>query len=323
MMGTELAAMGFLFKMLGLAFGRLGTSEDDKKVYQELEGRRNYSIKTPWGWYTVDWAQPIAVPFAIGVVLAESILNKRESGDPLDAKMVYDAIFAGTETVFNIGMLQNIKAMFGGMYGLASESFASIPLDFLEQAYPSMFGNIAKSIDPIQRTAYGYDFFTDFVKGLQSRTPFITGGLTEKVDVFGRPLKYYNPSSSEDTAMARIKNIIAQELSPGQFIGTTKDPVDLELIRLYTEIKDSDLRHSMIPNTVKEFSLNQKEYTLDIEEQVEFQKMRGAPMLQELRALMNTSRYKQAEDEVRAKMIKGIAEKQSALAKAKWVRNIK
>lgn len=294
--GSGVALIGYYMAKNGLARGDYKKDRDEEAIL-EMSGMLPNSIKIPNGSYTVDWAQPSAIPFFMGVSFYESL--KQSQGDDV-AQAFFDAMVAGGDTVINQTMLSNIKDLFSG-YGSTTEKIAQLPVDYLTQTFPTIAGQTARVIDPTKRQRDYTSQVNSTITGLQSRTPFASFNLPPKRDIYGQPQIYGKG----------IGNTINQYINPGNVAKSDNDPTTKELLRLY----ESQGKSFLPRQTVYDFTYNKEKYELDNKEISEFQRIMGEYTKRELDRLFNSSNYKSYSDEAKAKAVKRINDTAYDLAK--------
>lgn len=297
--GTGLTMMGFYMAKNGLARGEY---EQNKNVegLKQASGELPNSIITPQGSFTLDWAQPASMPFFMGVGMAESM--KENGGDY--AQIAMDALIAGGDSLINQSMLKNIKDLFGG-YGSTTEKVMQLPVNYLQQAFPTVSGQIARTADPFKRQTDYSTAMSRTLTGLQAKTPEASKQLPLKRDILGQPQKYGEG----------VLNVIQQFISPGYIAKKSDDPIITELNRLY-ESEGSDF----LPRaSVLKFTKDKVEYKLTNDEASEFQRVMGEYTKDKLTQLIESSRYTTMSDADKARAIKSINDDGYELAKQKII----
>jgi predicted amidophosphoribosyltransferase len=292
--GSAITALGFWLASMGWAKVDRDRSPKAEALYSEMGDQTN-AINTPLGSYTFDWAQPFAIPLAMGIAAQEAI-RQRKDGDSLIVA-IKDGIAAGGDTVFNMTMLQNIRQIIGS-YGSPTEKIMGIPIDYLEQAIFSAFGQAARTIDPVKRSTYDPNPTKQWLNTVKARVPGLSQTLEPALNIWGE----------EQTQGGALQQFI----NPGYFKPRNDDPVTNELARLYSEVNDTDLLPKVAPNS---FSSNNKTYTLTAEQKANFQRKMGQENYIDMRAIIHTDRYQNATDDNKAKMLKKIADKNYEEAK--------
>ena len=293
--GTGLALIGAWASYNGLA---RGTYEKSNKVegLHQATGMLPNSIKTPGGSYTIDWAQPIAMPFFMGVAFMDEL--KKNGQDKADA--AFNALLQSGETLVQQSMLSGVKDLFGG-YGTMTEKIIQLPINYMTQGFPTVGGQIARVIDPLKRQIDYSNIIDSTTTSLQAKTPLLSKELPVKRDILGKPQEYGKG----------LLNVFQQFLSPG-FIGKeSDDPVVNEIDRLYKSVGADFLPKSRVTN----FTDEKIKYNLTTKEISEVQRIMGEYTNKQLLSLMNSYDYKNASDTERAKMIKKANETGYELAK--------
>ena len=150
--GTSIFALGIYLASLGLIDG--GDS-DDRKLdnFERNQGAQRYSLKIGDKSYTLDWAAPLSMPFFSGVETYNAMRNKED----MEISSILDSLTKITEPVFNLSMLQGVSS------AIKSASYSDNPVtailtntisSYASQFVPTIFGQVARTIDPIKRTSY-------------------------------------------------------------------------------------------------------------------------------------------------------------------------
>ena len=299
--GTSIAGLGFLLADMGWARGATSKSKNVEGTLQQL-GEQPNSIITPLGSYTFDWAQPFAVPFAMGITLQEQLSQK----DNIDMDSVVDSIASGSDTIFNMSMLQNIRQLIGGGFGSVTEQIAGLPVSYVEQAYPTVFGQTARTIDPIRRNTYDTNRLKQFTNELKAKTPGLSMTLEPKLDVFGREQKQ--------------GNALQQFISPGYWSAKTNDKATQEIARLYKSVKDTSILPKVAPTTI---SSKGKEAKLTPKQVTEFQRIMGDKNHSDISRLVSSPAYRNASEENKAKQLSKIVKHNYDDTKEKYLPSLK
>lgn len=285
--GSAIMGLAFWLSSMGWAKVERKRSEKAEALYQEL-GDQTYAINTPLGSYTFDWAQPFSIPFAMGVAASEA-LRGRKDGDTI-IQAVIDGIAAGGDTIFNMTMLQNVRNILGS-YGSPTEKIMGIPLDYLEQAIFSVFGQAARAIDPVRRSTYDPSPTKQWWNTVKARIPGLSQTLEPALDIWGQEQYQGGP--------------LQQFISPGYYRERSNDPVTQELARLYESVNDTSILPKTAPNS---FTKDKVEYKLSAQQKTEFARIMGQENYIDLNAVIHSEAYQNATDEQKAKMVNKIVE---------------
>ncbi|MBQ3202791.1 MAG: hypothetical protein IJB36_04020 [Clostridia bacterium] len=223
--GTALFAIGILLGNAGLFHVGFGRTAKERAA-DEMEGLQDGALVIGDMSISLDWLQPAASPLIVGASLAT---NKREKGWSLST--VFGAVFDGTDSLFELTMLQSLYDLLGGYEAGPSGSMASIGENAVSQSTPTLMGQLARAIDPVQRKTKGDNAFETAVNKVIARIPGLTYLLDPELDVWGNEV-YRTGKASTGSA---VWNAIQQFVSPANAkIGTAKDdPISEEILRLY------------------------------------------------------------------------------------------
>jgi hypothetical protein len=295
--GSAVAVLGYYLSSMGWARSEKGKSKNAEGLLQE-SGSQPYSIQTPLGSYTFDWAQPLAVPFAMGMSVFQS-LAKNEN---IDLDSIGKAIATGGDTIFNMSMLQNIKQLMGGGYGSATEQIMQLPVSYIEQAFPTAFGQVARTVDDTKRSTYDTSGIGKFTRQIASKVPFVSKTLEPNLDIWGE-------EQSNGGA-------VQQFISPGYIAGKNNDPVTLEVKRVYDATNETDFLPKLATG---KFSLNGKDIALSPQQLTRFQREMGQKNYKDISNLIKDPFYIKANDEAKAKMIGGRVNSNYEIEKRKFI----
>jgi hypothetical protein len=297
--GTGVAGLGYFLASVGWARSEKGNSKNAEGLLQ-ASGDRPYSIHTPFGSYTFDWALPMAAPLAMGMALYQSLAKK----DGIDFDAVNKAIATGGDTIFNMSMLQTVKSFFGGAGGSATEQIMGLPVSYLQQAMPTVLGQTARTIDDTKRSTYDTTGFGKFTRQLASKVPGLSFTLEPQLDIWGR----------------KISNggALQQFISPGYFSQNDNDPVTKEVKRIYQATNETDFLPKLTSGSFGDGKGNTVELTP--KQLTQFQQEMGTKNYRDIMVLINSNGYKNAKDDVvRSKMIRTITDRNNEIEKKKFI----
>jgi hypothetical protein len=300
MTGTGIAALGFLLADMGWAKYERSKSKNVEAILQQM-GEQANSIITPQGSYTFDWAQPFAIPLAMGIAAHEALEKNNESA--LEAAK--EAILAGGDTLFAQGMLRNIRDIMGGAYGSTTEAILSVPVSYVEQAFPTVFGQVARAVDPIRRSTYDTSDIGTFARGIGAKLPFASKKLEPRLDVFGREQKQ--------------DSVLNQFLNPGYWKAKSDDPVTKEIVRLYRATGDTSILPKVAPTAG--FSRNKIKYKFTPQQLTQFQRETGERNYTEIKRWLAAN--PRATDDQKTAALKKIVSKTDDLIKDKFAKEFK
>lgn len=111
-------------------------------------GNQEYSITIGNKNYTLDWLTPVSMPLFAGVELHKAKVD----GGEMSFEELIDAIGRVADPITNLSLLQGVNDAMSeydsGLYRFARSAAES----FAGQFVPTVFGQVARSIDPPRRT---------------------------------------------------------------------------------------------------------------------------------------------------------------------------
>lgn len=305
--GTAVMGVGMLLVSLGVLRG--GFDDEDEEQFARLQGEQKYSVKIGDSTYTIDWMAPVSMPLFIGAELMAAIQQK----DDLTFADIGDALLNITEPMFNLSMLQGLNDTLDSisyeenkLTALGVESLSS----YLSQAFPSIGGAFARTIDETQRLTYYNDKNKTilpksaqyFIQKVFSKTPGLSYLLEAKVDVWGENQK------EENVLMRAFENFI----SPGYLEKLESNAVEKEISNLYSATQEK----GVLPDKgAKYISVNGEKKDLTAAEYTAFSKIRGQLSYEILDNLIRTSEYEKADDAAKTFMVESAYEYATSFAK--------
>ena len=212
---------------------------------------------------------------------------------------------AGGDTIFTMSMLKGIRDFLGGAFGSPAESIMGLPASYVQQAWPTIFGKLARIMDPVRRSTYGETDIEKFKNQWLSKTPIASESLQPKLDIFGR-------EQAQGGAFEQL-------FSPGYFKEKETDKIMTELYRLYKSTKETDLIPKLAPY---KFTDQGKEYRLSPEELTSFQRTMGQANYDDINSLISKDRYKNYTDQEKAIALRKIVEKNYDDAKKDFLKEM-
>jgi hypothetical protein len=330
--GTAVMGLGYLLAKYGVLTGK-ANADKDIKAYDANAGNSPFSVL---GKYTYDWAQPFAIPLAIGVAIQdalkenpleqqkmETLVSNNDTSRLMQIAVslsggIYDTLAASGDTVFNMSIMKGIKDLLGNQQGPIA-GLANLPGQYASQFIPTLSSQIAGMVDPTVRQSYVSGNIPASIKAtLLNKIPFASKMLPAKQTPYGEDVK-------------REPNIgmraFSQFLSPG-IIATdqnVKPGIDAELRRLGAEGLKNQFP-TMTPNYIEGVTTKPVHPRINLtpDEATAYQKRTGQLTEESFNKLLNSGAYQNAKadkakmksvDEVKADMMaKSIAD---AKAKAK------
>ncbi len=223
--GTALLAIGLLLGSAGLFNTGFGKTEKERAA-DELAGRQENALMLGDVSVSLDWLQPAASPLIVG-----ASMGQRLAEDDISLSSAFGAVMDGTDSLFEMTMLQSLYDILGGYDAGASATAASVVENVVSQSIPTVFGQAARAIDPVQRKTTGDSDFETLVNQVMAKIPGLTYLLDPELDVWGEEVYRTGKPTAGNAAL----NILQQVALPANIkTGTGKgDRVSREILRLY------------------------------------------------------------------------------------------
>lgn len=316
--GSSIMAIGYFLARAGILVAGGDPDEKEKETsYRKLFGRQMYAINGK-GWsYTIDWLAPAAAPLFAGAFLYESLTADGYSPD--DVFKVASALASILNPLLELSMLDGISSALksyesGGQQ--AMDIGISALTSYLGQYIPTLVGQIARSVDSIQRSTYatGDSMIEKSLKrfALQSaaKIPGLSKLLQPALDAHGNPIE--RPGGNF------FGRLLLNTISPGYLSISSAEDVDRELLRLYEQTGNT----SVLPKPSTETT-----YVTVDGENLKFTEGEVASYFQnyatyafsELSGIVASDGYKEMTDEEKADLIEGIFSDASDYAKTEFL----
>ncbi len=276
--GSGILALGYGLAKNGDITGKRKEKGKAKQLSTDV-GERDYSIKIGDTWHSYDWAQPAAMPLAVGVdaynagLTEEEFLNKVQKG-----------IISGGNTMLEQSLLRGLTNMFGGQYSSPAEGIADTIFNAPTQFSPTFGSQVAQFTDPYKRDV-NYDVPTIQTKeSIQRRTPVLRQQLRPQVDILGNP-------KLEQQGRKGLERAFDVFFNPSIKSPETDNPVLKEVKRLHDKTGEADVIPSYTP----------KGLTRD--EEYDFKVAYGQEAERLIKNAIKNPSYKNKSDEEKAKFI--------------------
>lgn len=280
---------GLLFSMGLLNVGDDDDENDKKKYYDRSMGKQRYSLNIFGGTYTIDWIVPAIMPLMIGGELAKAW--SKESDESV-INQIMDASFSILDPVFELSMLQGVTQTLTSYSSSGSETIGNIIstsiANLVGQLIPTLSGQIARILDPVQRSTLGTKnspiskFGEETLRKLANKLPLSIFGIYPNapvVDVRGNEVVNY-----ENIFTRTVMNLF----SPGYYKDGTLTEQDKEIIKIYELTQESGVIPKQIP---RDYQFEGKKYILDNQQTANFGKILGRISYEELSNLMDSNGY--------------------------------
>lgn len=258
--GTGAFVLGGVLQSMGIIQGSFGDN-DDEENWMKTKGYQEYSININIGsqeWnISGSWIGVPAMATFAGANLAQLCVD-----NGLDFGVIVDALTSMADPVVEMSMLQSVNDLFdqdniGGVITQAG-------LSFLGQFIPTLFGQIARVVDPVRRMNYT-DKNSSIPSDLQywlnkqiNKIPFLSKTSAPYVDAWGEQ------DVSDNVVLRFVENM----LSPAYFNKISEDDVTEMVDYMREEVGNTD----MYPNKANRYiQVGGKRINLTADQYVQYQ----------------------------------------------------
>lgn len=298
--GTGLVILGMGLSKLGLV---RGDDDDDDKLARldSATGEQSYSFKIGNHSYTIDWVAPASMPFFMGV----SMWNAFEKTDKFTFEEILNAVLKIPAPLLNLSVLSSLNDLIraGDYSSTPTEKMADYAwqatTSYVGQAFPTVMGQITRTVDKTKRNAS----FTDpdnglpagldrFIARQATKIPGLSKILEPKIDMWGREETY------GDTWYGRL---IGNTISPGYYKEINSTALDDELRRLGNEYEGDG--SVLPPKNQKSFTYEKQKYYMTPSEYARYSVIRGQKSFEYADELIRTDDYKNKSAEEKKKAL--------------------
>ena len=239
--GSGVAALGAFLAAQGIFSA--GSSDDDKEAnFDAGMGHQEYAINIGGKSYTIDWASPAVVPLAMGGELYEALHQKYD-----DEETAFNQAMATVSRMFdpmlNMTMLSGIgSTVTSAAYSKSNPLFgiaSNIATNFGGQFVPTLFGQVARTVDNTRRTTYADknspvpSSVQKFLQRQANKIPGLSQSQPAYTDVWGREQK-----NGPDNVFARAAYNF---FSPGYLADAKGTQAEKALKELYQATGDNSV----------------------------------------------------------------------------------
>ena len=301
--GTPMLLAGVYLAKQGLVNGSIGDYTDKDTKYKKMLGQQDYSVTVGDKTITMDWMSPYSMPFFVGVELGTAL----SGDDRISGTELVDSLASITDPFLEMSMLQGLQTLITTDYktNAAQTLIQNTIQSYVSQFVPAVAQQIAKTVAktttttsiPSDGTSFG-KFLNRTGTQLKSKIPGLYETNEPDIDLWGRT---QTKEGIWDYVNAGLRNII----SPANIKDINMTHVDKEILRLYDSIDFEPTR--VIPTPAKSsVDFNKTNYKMTAKEFTEYKKDLGTYRYNELQKLFRTDKYKNSNDEEKAKMIQSV-----------------
>lgn len=288
--GTGLMALGAYLFMNGMVTG--GGGDETQDALDDLTGKQNYALNLPGGGsITLDWLAPEALPFFMGVRMAETLGEDGVTGDDIIA-----SFGAVADPMLEMSMLQSLNDLIDSVSyvdstGKVPAMIESALVSYFSQGVPTLFGQIERSFEDKRMTTY-----TDKGSKIPTDVQYALGRASARIPGWDfQQIPYIDAWGREEESGARPLRIFNNFLNPSYTSTENVTPVDAEAQRLYDALGES--ARIVVPKRAeKSITVDGETVYLDADQYVEYAKKKGQTAYDVLSAIIQTDAYQNMSD---------------------------
>ena len=308
--GTALMGLGFVLGKLGKVIGMNGDEEDERK-FNELQGYQGYAWRGENRTYTLDWLAPEAMPFFVGVNLAET-----KALEEMDMAAAIESLMNITAPMLEMSCLQGLNDLIDsassvtgkGVSALAKMA-ANAATSYLTQALPTLFGQVERVTESTRQQTY-----TD--KGNKVLTPnvqYTLGKAFNKLPGDVGQIPYIDAWGRETETGNFGARAFNNLVNPGYSAKIRTSEMEKELQRLFDETGEK----SVLPDrAAKYITVEGEKIDLNKNQYVKYAKVRGQTAYDMLTKITASSQYKALDEQSKVDLIGKVYSYANAIAKA-------
>ena len=309
--GTSLALLGYALAKAGILSA--GGDDDKEGKYDTQLGNTGYSLNIGGNSYSISWLSPVAMPMLVGA----SAYNQLEEGKEWDMNVVSDSLAKTLDPLNEMSFMQGVTNALNS-YSSGVDKWKGIAestvQNYVGQFFPTVFSQLAATTDDVKRSTKAsanskYKFGEQTVRSIMYKVPGLRQQLEAATDVWG------NEKKQSDNIFERAFESFVAPYSKTQHIATE---LDKEIKRVYNQTGDT----GVIPSVPYAYVKYQNEtYRMSANEYTQYKKTYGQNANKYLNSLINSSSYKTASDEMKAKMISNVYDYVRAEANEEYFKN--
>lgn len=288
--GTGVVGVGYYLFYAGiLSLGSGGDASDKEKAFNSAIGVQNYSIVINGQSYTIDWAVPASLPLIVGAEIGRW-MDENDGGSLFN--VVPSALVSMLDPLFELTMLQGItdtlQSFSTSGATAVGEAMTTMASSYMGQFIPTIFGQIARIVDPVRRTTYApkdsewNPTAEIIIRKLMNKIPFISTFNEPVINVMGEV-------ELNDSGKTLLDKILLNMVSVGYYKDGKTSAAEDAILTLFNQSLSQDALPRIAPKT---FTLNGEVYILDGSQRTEFAKTMGTESKNLVTNLISSDLYR-------------------------------
>lgn len=307
--GTSLAVLGYFLASNGI-LSASNPENDKERNFEAAQGSQEYALNIGPYSYTIDWAAPAALPMFVGAEFYNALTAKYDDEEQA-FKQATDALSRLFEPMINMTMLSGISSTIqSATYSQTNPLFAiagNIAQNYAGQVVPTLFGQIARTIDDTRRTTYANEdswvpnSIQTFLQRQSNKIPGLSQNQPAYTDVWGRP------DTTENVWLRAAENFF----SPGYVENRTSSDTENALRELYNATGDT----AVLPaKPQKSYTIDGVKHNLTADQWLRLSNAKGQTALNAITALTQSGAYQSMSDQEKVNAVKDVYDYASAVA---------
>lgn len=307
--GTSLAVLGYFLASNGI-LSASSPENDKERNFEAAQGSQEYAINIGPYSYTIDWAAPAALPMFVGAEFYNALTAKYDDEEQA-FKQATDALSRLFEPMINMTMLSGISSTIqSATYSQTNPLFAiagNIAQNYAGQVVPTLFGQVARTIDDTRRTTYADEnswvpnSIQTFLQRQANKIPGLSQNQPAYTDVWGRP------DTTENVWLRAAENFF----SPGYGENRTSSDTENALRELYNATGDT----AVLPaKPQKSYTIDGVKHNLTADQWLRLSNAKGQISLEALDSLTKSAAYQSMSDTEKVNAVKDIYDYASAVS---------
>lgn len=323
--GSGIALIGALLFSQGI----LSVGDDDEKSKKETTfgsnlGGQRYSLNLGDWSVSLDWLSPAVMPLMVGAEMAKWWQQDKGANLIDEGAEALANIF---NPAFDLTMLQGISDTFKSFESAGSSQIGDIlttvMANYSTQFFPTIGGQIAKTIDPTVRSTYAGSGLSGAIdttiNKIKNKIPFVSMMNEPVINVKGEEVTQIGGAYTDDV-VGNVGGVVIRALqnflNPANIKENIADDTDAEIMKVFNQTGDTSVLPSLAPSS---FTYEGEKYTLQGEDKTQYAKTMGKVAYNSLAEVFDSKLYKGLSNEAKSAVIADTLTYASSVAKAEMV----
>ena len=312
--GTSVALLGYALAKAGILSG--GGDDDKEGKYDSQLGKQSYALNIGGKTYSISWLSPTGMPLLVGANLYEKLEEDKDWSFDVVADTLANTLDPMSEMSFLSSLTDVLKSYNTGGTQMIKSMTEAGAQSYILQFFPTLFGQLASTLDDTKRSTKAsnnsnWKFGEETIRKIMLKVPGLRNQLEEQTDIWG------NAKQQTDNIITRA---IESFIAPYSKTEDITSDLDKEIKRVFNKTGET----SVIPGIPQAYVKKDDEtFKMSASEYTQYKKTFGQTANSTLNELVNSSSYKNADDEDKVKMIENVYKYAREQAKQEYFNSIK